>query len=412
MARDDNFFVSVDVGSRKTVVLLAEEVNGRLEVFGHGVSESFGVKKGLINDVKLAAQSIKEAAKKAYLSCNTDFHHVSVNISDPHLTVINREGQIFIADDEISEQDLNAAIKTARAVPTPTNKQVINSVSNCYTLDKDPITHQGVVVDQPIGQEAKTLEVAMHIVTVSNQCVNAIEQSVREGGLGLHNIVLNSMASSEAYIAQDEKDSGICLIDIGAGVTNFSVFTKGGITYSAVIQNGGDQVTQDIADAFDTSFKEAEQLKIEYGNAQAKAIREDKLIKFQQIDEPKEVEHYLSHQSLVEVIEQSYLNLFSQIRQDLKAKKLYHLLKSGFVLTGGASKIQGCDALLLSCFSIRAKQGRVNTDRITAERSLLEPEYACALGLLLFEYDESDLRVAQEDNNSNIFGKIKRQFKF
>ena len=305
MARDDNFFVSVDVGSRKTVVLLAEEVNGRLEVFGHGVSESFGVKKGLINDVKLAAQSIKEAAKKAYLSCNTDFHHVSVNISDPHLTVINREGQIFIADDEISEQDLNAAIKTARAVPTPTNKQVINSVSNCYTLDKDPITHQGVVVDQPIGQEAKTLEVAMHIVTVSNQCVNAIEQSVREGGLGLHNIVLNSMASSEAYIAQDEKDSGICLIDIGAGVTNFSVFTKGGITYSAVIQNGGDQVTQDIADAFDTSFKEAEQLKIEYGNAQAKAIREDKLIKFQQIDEPKEVEHYLSHQSLVEVIEQS-----------------------------------------------------------------------------------------------------------
>ncbi len=412
MARDDNFIVSVDVGSRKTVVLLAEEINGRLEVFGHGVSESSGVKKGLINDVKQAAQSIKDAAKKAYLSCNTDFHHVSVNISDPHLTVINREGQIFIAGDEISEQDLDAAIKTARAVPTPTNKQVINSVSNCYTLDKDPITHQGVVVEQPIGQEAKTLEVAMHIVTVSNQCVNAIDQSIREGGLGLHNIVLNSMASSEAYLTQDEKDNGVCLIDIGAGVTNFSVFAKGGITYSAVIQSGGDQVTQDIADAFDTSFEQAERLKLQHGNAQVKSIREDKLIKFQQVDDPKEVERYLSHQSLVEVIEQSYLNLFSQIRQDLKSQKLYRLLKSGFVLTGGASKIKGCDALLLSCFKIRAKQGRVNTDRITAERSLLEPEYACALGLLLFEYDESDLRVVQEDNDGNIFGKIKRQFKF
>ena len=412
MARDDNFIVSVDIGSRKTVVLLAEEVNGRLEVFGHGISESSGVKKGLINNVKQAAQAIKTAADEAYLSCNTNFHHVSVNISDPHLTVINREGQIFIAGDEISEQDLDAATKTARAVPTPTNKQVINSVSNCYTLDKDPITHQGVVVDQPIGQEAKTLEVAMHIVTVSNQCVNAIDQSIRTSGLGLHNIVLNSMASSEAYITQDEKDSGVCLIDIGAGVTNLSVFTKGGITYSAVIQNGGDQITQDISDAFDASFEEAERLKLKYGNAQVKSIREDGLIKFQQIDDSKGCEHYLSHQSLVEVIEQSYLSLFSQIRQNLKSQKLYRPLKSGFVLTGGASKMKDCDALLLSCFRIRAKQGRVNTDRITAERSILEPEYACALGLLLFEYDESDLRVTQEYNESNIFGKIKRQFKF
>lgn len=411
MARDDNFIVSVDIGSRKTVVLLAEEINGRLEVFGCGVSKSLGVKKGLINDVKLASQSIKDAAKKAYLSCNTGFHNVSVNISDPHLTVINREGQIFIAGNEINEQDLNAAIKIARAVPTPANKQVINSVSNCYTLDKNPAIHQGTVVDQPIGQEAKTLEVAMHIVTVSNQCVNAIDQSIRASGLGLNNIVLNSMASSEAYITQDEKDNGICLVDMGAGVTNLSVFTKGGITYSAVIQKGGDQITQDIADAFDASFEEAERLKLEYGNAQVKSIREDKLIKFQQIDDSKDDEHYLSHQSLVEVIEQAYLNLFSQIRQDLKFQKLYRSLKSGFVLTGGASKIKDCDALLLSCFRIRAKQGRVNTDRITAERSILEPEYACALGLLLFEYDESDLRTAQEDNEGNIFGKIKEQFK-
>jgi len=412
MAEDNNFIASVDIGSHKIVVLLAEEINGRLEVFGHGVSKSAGVKKGLINNVEQAAKAIKAAAKEAHLSCNTDFKNVSVNISDPHLTVINREGQIFISGDKISKQDLDAAIKTALAVPTPTNKQVINSVSNCYTLDKDPITYQGVVVDQPIGQEAKTLEVAMHIVTVSNQCVNAIDQSIREGGLGLHNIVLNSMASSETYITQDEKDEGVCLIDIGSGVTNLSVFTKGGITYSAVIQNGGDQITQDIVDAFDTSFKEAERLKLKYGNAQVKSIREDRLIKFQQIDDSKDYEHYLSHQSLVEVIEQSYLNLFSQIRQNLKSKKLYRSLKSGFVLTGGASKIKDCDALLLNYFRIRAKQGRVNADRITAERSILEPEYACALGLLLFEYDVSDLRVVQSDNESNIFGKIKQQFKF
>ncbi|HCJ87432.1 MAG TPA: cell division protein FtsA, partial [Gammaproteobacteria bacterium] len=99
----------------------------------------------------------------------------------------------------------------------------------------------------------------------------------------MNNIVLNSMASSEIHITQDEKDSGVCLVDIGAGVTNLSVFTKGGITYSAVIQNGGDQITQDISVAFDASFEEAERLKLKYGNAQVKSIREDGLIKFQQI---------------------------------------------------------------------------------------------------------------------------------
>lgn len=409
---DNHFFASVDIGSHKTVVLLAEEADGRLAVFGHGISKSAGVKKGLINDIKKAAQAIKEAADKAYLSCGDGFHNVSVNISDPHLTVINREGQITITGGEISERDLGLAIKSACAVATPPNKQVVNSVSNRYTLDKNPTTHQGIVVDQPIGQEAKTLEVSMHIVMVSNQCVNAIDQSIRESGLGLNNIVLNSMASSEAYITQDEKDEGICLVDMGAGVTNLSVFTKGGITYSAVIQNGGNQVTQDIADAFDTSFKEAERLKLKHGNAQIKTIREDRLIQFKQIEDPKDCERYLSHQSLVEVIEQSYLDLFSQIKQNLKSRKLYRSLKSGFVLTGGASKVKNCDALLLSCFKIRAKQGRVNTDKITADHRLLGPEYACALGLLLFNYDESDLRVAQEDDKGKFFNKIKDKFNF
>jgi cell division protein FtsA len=368
----------------------------------------------LIVDVEQASQAIKKVAEDAYLSCNTDFHNVSVNISDPHLTVINREGQITVSGNRITEQDIESASKIARAVPTPMNKQVISSVSNRYTLDKDPITHQGNMVEQPIGQEAETLEVSMHIVTVSNQCVNAIDQSIRKSNLGLSNIVLNSMASSEPYITQVEKDNGICLIDIGSGVTNLSVFTHGGITYSAVIQKGGDQITEDIAYAFNTSFEEAERLKIDHGNAQVKSIREDKLIKFQQIDDYKDHYHYLSHQSLIEVIEQSYLELFSFIRQNLESQKFYHsrLLKSGFVLTGGASKIVGCDELLLGCFGIRTKFGRVNLDRITAERDILDPVYACALGLLLYEPDESDLRRVQSDNERNLFGKIKQQFKF
>ncbi len=409
---DNNFIVSIDIGSYKIAVLLAEEVNGKLSVFGHAQGNSLGVEKGVVVDTEKCSEAIKKVAEAARLSCNTNFHNVSVNISDENLTAISREGQIFVKADKVTKQDINEAVKTACAVPTPMNKQVISSTPNCYTLDKDPITHQGTVVEQPIGQQATTLGVNMYIVTVSNQYVDAVEQSIRKSGLGLSNIVLSSMASSEAYITQAEKDSGICLIDIGSGVSNISVFTQGSITHSAVFQVAGDQITEAIANAFNTSFAQAEYLKLEYGNAQSGSIHKDRLIKFQQINDAHGQYCYLSHQSLLEVIEQSYLSLFTLIQQDLKFKNLHRSLKSGFVLTGGASKIKGCEALSLSFFKIRSQLGRVNTQKITAEIGILDPIYGCALGLLLFEPATSDFVGLRTDKNDNIFGKIKQKFKF
>ena len=417
----DNYhsiIASIDIGSSKIIVLIASvDDSGKFTVIGHAIGNSAGVTKGIIDNVEQASQAINQVVQDAYSSCDIDqFLNVSTNISDPHLTVINRSGSTYIPTKEIRDKDIEISVKNACGIPTPANKQVISSVINHFTLDKDSVTHPGVVTKHPIGQTATNLEVNMHIVTVSNQCVNAIEQSIRGSGFGLNNIVLNSMASSEIYITQDEKDSGVCLVDIGAGVTNLSVFTKGGITYSAVIQNGGDQITQDISDAFDASFEEAERLKLEYGNAQVKSIREDKLVPFQQIDDddPDQSERYLSQQSLVEVIEQSYSTIFSSIKKVLQSQKLDRSLKSGFVLTGGATKIKGCDMLMLSCVTVRTKLGRVNVDKITTKKlqfegGLKDPAYACALGLLLFDPDESDIRKEQSSNKSNIFGTIRRK---
>ncbi|HAP92412.1 MAG TPA: cell division protein FtsA [Gammaproteobacteria bacterium] len=415
---DSNFIVSVDIGSRKIVVLLADEENGKFTVTGHAIGDSAGVKKGVIVDADQASQAIKKVAEVACLSCDIkSIFNVSTNISDPHLTVINRDGHTFLPTNEVSEGNVKSAIKNACGIPTPTNKQVISSVINHFILDKDSATHQGVVTKYPVGQTATNLEVNMHIVTVSNQCVSAIEQSINGSGFGLNNIVLNSMASSEAYITQDEKDNGVCLVDIGAGVTNLSVFTKGGITYSAVIQKGGDQITEDIAYAFDTSFEEAERLKLEYGDAQVKSIREDKLVPFQQInddDDPDQSEHYLSQQSLVEVIEQSYSTIFSSIKKVLQSQQLDRSLKSGFVLAGGGAKIKGCDMLMLSCVTVRTKLGCINVDKITTKKlqfedSLKDPAYACALGLLLFEPNESDFnfRGKQTNKQTSILSKIR-----
>jgi len=410
MAADNNFFVSLDIGSSKIVILLAElaeeEVEGQLRIFGHGIGPSAGVKKGLIVDSEKASQAINAVVEKAYRSCTTKFFNVSVNISDPHLTIINRKGQVLIDNSIISKRDVGLALKSAKAVATSTNKQVINSVPNCFTIDKDPVTHQGIEVDNPVGLEAKTLEVSMHIVTVSNQAVGAIEKSIRKSNLGTSMIVLNSMASSEPYLSQDEKDNGVCLVDIGSGVTNISVFINGGIIHSAIFKSAGDQITEEVAYAFNTSFNEAERLKIQYGNAQIKSLRRDQLIRFKQIGEPEDC--YLSSYSLVEVIEQAYLELFLLIKQNLKSKKLDRSLKSGYVLTGAGSKIQGCDELFLRSFRVRSKLGQVDISKIKGNEMIIsDPTYACALGLLLYEPNESYLEELQPDNVPSFTSKIK-----
>ena len=406
---DNNFIVSIDIGSSKIAILLAEKEDAKLAVFGHAIGDSAGVKKGMIVDVEAVSNAIKKVIKAAKLSCNTDFHNVSVNICDPQLSVINRTGQIAVLGGEITEQNITDAIKVARTTPITENVQIISCVTNHWTLDKDSHAHQ-IVLNQPIAQKATTLEASVHIVTVSNQSVDNIENCIRQSDLGLSNIVLNSMASSEAYITEDEKNKGVCLIDIGAEITSLSVFKQGGITHNAIIQMGGAQITENIAQIFNMDFLYAEALKLEYGSAQASLIRQDKLLKFKQIDDAKD--YYLSHQQLIEVIEQSYLVLFALIKQNLKSHNLHRSLKSGLVLTGGAAKIAGCDALLLNYFKIRSKLGRINTDRITAKGHILDPIYACALGLLLFKEDEFDFKSTQSNNNRNILGKIKQQFKF
>lgn len=408
---DNNFFASIDIGSSKIAILLADEEGGKLSVFGYAKGNSKGVKNGTITDVEQATQAISEVIKQVCEDYDTNFHNVSVNISDQNLIYFNKTGHSAIQKNIVNEEDMMLAVKSAITMPEQNNKQSINHIANYWVLDKDPMTNKGVVVNDPVEQQANTLEVNMHIVIVSTKHVDKIEQSIRNNNLGLANIVLNSIASSETYITQSEKDNGVCLLDIGAEVTNISVFIDGGIVHNGVIQSAGMQITQDIAYAFNTSMTEAERLKITYGQAQSKFVGDDKLIEFQQIDSLKRGFQYLSYHQLLEVIERSYSTLFSLIKQHLKKKELYQGLKSGLVLTGGASKIKNCEQLLLNDFKIRSKLGRVNTDRIDGNKALInDSEYGCALGLLLFNPDATDLKEIQT-NNKKIFSKIVQKVK-
>lgn len=409
---DEHFIVGIDIGSSKIVVFLAEERSGRLEIFGQARGKSAGVCKGEVVDVEALSQAVKSVGKKARLSCNADFDSVNINISDPNIRVFNLNPHTHVDSGKVKEIDVKRIIKTAEAVKMEKTERHISSIAHHYILDKDPYTNQGVVVKQPIGEAADTLEVNMHIVSISKQHAKNIERSVELNGVKVLNFVPSSMASSEPCLTQEQKDSGICLVDIGSGTIDLSVFKNGSIFYSTVIREGADRVTNDIANAFDTSFEEAERLKLKYGQAQAKTTTEDELIQFQQIDSL--IDRYLSHQSLVEVIEESYLGLFLMIKDKLNHEKLYRSLNSGFILVGGGAKIKGCASLALSCLKKRAKIGHVNTELIRIDTNsvssnddLLAPEYACVIGLLLFKNDESGLKEQQSSNKEGFLSKIK-----
>ncbi len=410
---DSNYIASVDIGSSKIVVLIADRLDdGLLEVVGYAKGASMGVKKGEIVDIEEVVSVIEEVANKAGRSCNSEFDSVVVNISDPNLRVFNTTHNVHVGSGRVKKSDVEGLIKFAEAQKFRETEQRISGITHHYILDKDLETEQGAVVKSPIGEDANTLEASVHIVVASKQRVKSIEKSIDLCDLKARKMVVSSMASSEPYLTQVQKDSGVCLVDMGSEVMDLSVFKNGGVFYSATIQAGAAQVTADIADAFDTSFEEAERLKLTYGQAQVKTLVNDGLIRFRQIDDMDT--YYLSHESLIEVIEASYQSLLLLIKKKISKqdKNLYRSIKS-FVLVGGGVKIKGCAGLVLSCLKKRAKIGYVNREVIrldpnfiSTDDDLLAPEYACALGLLLFNDEELGYKEEQSTKRG-ISGKIK-----
>lgn len=407
---DRHYIVSIDIGSSKIVVLLANEKEGQVTIFGQAQGKSAGVRKGEIVDVDAVAAAIKVVGEKASLGCNTKFDSAVVNISDADIRVINTNPHKHVESKRVEEKDVKSIIKTAESRKAGQAERLISSITHHYILDKDE-HNAGVVVQHPIGEEAETLEVSMHIVAASEQKAKNIERSLDKCHKRALNLVPSSMASSEPCVTQDQKDVGVCLVDMGSGVTDLSVFKQGKIFYSAVITEGGDRVTSDIAEAFATSFEEAERLKLYHGQAQVKRLADDKLIRFQQ--EGEEGNYYLSHISLVEVIEASYLSLFTLIRKKID-KKLYRSLNAGFILVGGGVNIKGCADLMFECFKKRVKIGRIDTDLIrlgadsvSSNNNLLSPEYACALGLLLFDDGDQGLEERQSVGKTGFINRIK-----
>ena len=399
----NHFVASIDIGTEKIAMLVAErEDDDHLRIIGHNVCPSRGVRRGSIFSIDSLSREISKLIKKTEESFGIDLALFRVNISDTHLTCIDGKGKVPV-NEFVSTEDLDAVLESAMAISTPTNKEKLHIIKKKFTINET------VVVDDPMDMEAQVLESKVHIITVSSSSVRNVENCLKQSELEVDKIVLNSVAKSQALLTQEDKNSGVCLLDIGAGVTSYSVYREEGIVQSGIIAMGGDEVTQSIAYAFDTSLEEAKRLKENYGVAKTLPQSDDKFIDFIQANNKEE--RQLSSLDLSEVIEESYREIFEELKNELKHRNLDSIIKSGFVLCGGGSEIGSIEELVRDFFSKRVKLGKIQRSRISGlEAILTDYRYTGSIGLLLHEGDLNKAKFIVSNGGKSVMGKLKKAF--
>lgn len=399
MTGGNDFIASIDIGTDKIAVLVAEKEDDVLRLIGHGIGPSAGVRKGHVSAIDSLSRAISKTLEKANKSFNGEIARVRANLSDTHLTCVERSGRVPI-NQIVAKEDVDKVLEVARAITTPANKEVLHVINKKFTLNETQ------VIENPVEMEASVLESEVHIVTVSSSSMRNIENSLKQSDLSVDSIVLDSIASSQALLTQEEKDAGVCLLDFGAGVTNFSVFQQGGIVYSGVIPVGGNDITQEVAFAFDTSFEEAQRLKERHGCAKASTVKDEHLVEFFQATNKEP--HQLSNLTLSEVVEEAYVDILSLVKNDLKHRNLEGSIKAGFVLCGGGAEVGGCEELVRSFFSRRVKKGVVQRSVVSGLESIIgDHRFSGAIGLLLYKEDVPQQTLVKAKGEVGMMGKMR-----
>jgi len=370
-----NLVVALDIGTSKVACLVSEvHADGSLEVLGMGSHESKGLKKGVVVNIEATVAAIQRALEEAELMADCKIASAFVGIAGSHIRSFNSTGMVAVKDREVGPLDVERAVETARAVNIPTDQQILHVLRQEFIIDGQED------VREPIGMSGVRLEVKVHIVTGAVSAAQNIIKCVRRCGIEVSDLILQPLASSRAVLSEDEKDLGVCLLDIGAGTTDIAVFTHGAIRHTAVVPIAGDQITNDIAMALRTPTADAETLKIRHGVALRQLADPNQMLEVPGIGERGS--RSLSRQTLAEVIEPRVEELYSLVQQALRESGFEELLSSGVVLSGGSSVMQGMVELGEEIFHMPVRIGVPRYAGGLAE-VVRAPRYATAVGLLL-----------------------------
>ncbi len=373
---DEGLIVGLDIGTSKVLAIVGEvSSSGEVEVIGVGHHPSRGMKKGVVVNIESTVQSIQRAVEEAELMAGCQIHSVYAGIAGSHINSFNSHGIVAIKDKEVGPSDVERVIEAARALAIPTDQKVLHILPQEFIIDKQ----EGV--REPIGMCGVRLEAKVHIVTGAASAAQNIIKCVRRCGLEVDDIILEQLASSMSVLTEDEKELGVCLVDIGGGTTDISVFTEGAIRHTAVIPIAGDQVTNDIAVALRTPTQFAEEIKKKYGCALTQLAKADETIEVPSVgDRPP---RKLARQTLAEVVEPRIEELFGLILAELRRSGFEDVVGSGIVLTGGSSKMEGMAELAEEVFHMPV---RIGIPQYVGGLSgvVHNPIYATGVGLVLY----------------------------
>ncbi len=402
---DRNLVVGLDIGTSKVVALVGEiRTDGTLEIIGVGSHPSRGLKKGVVVNIESTVQSIQRAVEEAELMASCEIRSVYAGIAGSHVRSLNSHGIVAIKDKEVGAGDVERVIDAAKAVAIPADQKILHVLPQEYIID----SQEGI--RDPIGMSGVRLEAKVHIITGADSAAQNIVKCVQRCGLEVDDIVLEQLASSYAVLTEDEKDLGVCMVDIGGGTTDIAVFSGGAIRHTAVIPIAGDQVTNDIAVSMRTPTQYAEDIKIRYACALSQLANADETIEVPSVgDRPP---RRLARQTLAEVVEPRYEELFGLIRDELRRAGFEEAVATGIVLTGGTAKMEGAIELAEEVFHMPVRLG-IPQFVSGLTNVVSNPIHATGVGLLLYAKSQAERQGATPMGGAavkNIFERMKTWF--
>ncbi|EAT10943.1 cell division protein FtsA [Bermanella marisrubri] len=405
-ATDSKLIVGLDIGTSKVVAIVGEvSPTGSIKIVGLGSHPSRGLKKGVVVNIESTVQSIQRAIEEAELMAGCQIHSVYAGIAGSHIRSMNSHGIVAIKDREVVQSDIERVLDAAKAVAIPADQRILHVLPQEYVIDMQ----EGV--KEPIGMAGVRLEAKVHMVSGALNAAQNIEKCVQRCGLAIDDIILEQLASSYAVLTDDEKELGVCMVDIGGGTTDIAIYTEGAIRHTAVIPIAGDQVTNDIAMALRTPTQHAEEIKIKYACALTQLAGPEELIKVPSVGE--RAPRSLSRQALAEVVEPRYEELFTLIQAELRRSGYEDMIAAGIVLTGGTSKMEGVVELAEEIFHVPVRLAKPSgveglTDVVA------NPIYATSVGLLIYgaKHQLGELVFARkEEDPISFYSRVKNWIK-
>jgi len=405
-SNEERMIVGLDIGTSKVVAIVGTvSPDGVLEIVGTGMHQSAGMKKGVVVNIESTVHSIQRAIEEAELMAGCHIHSVYAGIAGSHIRSLNSHGIVAIKDREVNSLDVDRVIDAARAVAIPADQEILHVLPQEFIID----SQEGV--REPLGMSGVRLEAKVHLVTCAANAAQNIKKCIRRCGLEVEEIILEQLASSYAVLTDDEKQLGVCMVDVGGGTTDIAIFTDGAIRHTAVIPIAGDQVTNDVAMALRTPTPHAEDLKIKYACALANLAGADESIKVPSVGDrpPRD----LSRQALAEVVEPRYDELLTLVQAELRRSGFEDMVAAGVVLTGGTAKMEGVVELAEEIFHMPVRLGAPTA--VSGLSDIVDnPIHSTGVGLLLYglqnQREGGVSNSPSSDSGEGLFGRMKQWF--